>query len=215
MVWAFPLSLADFWDKIGVRTVTWTRQTNDQLSGLGSGQVLQASMAPGLRVADVTLKQWDANVASEIETMIDLLIEQKGTFYAYDPRKCVPRSDPYGRKLAGNTVLIKSLPNANEMSLKGLPEDYSLSIGDAISFDFGAPARRAYHRIAYPVVADENGETGDFQVTPPIMPGAVIDTPVSLIKPAFKAFIRPGSVDVNNNQQSSRSNITFSIIQKI
>lgn len=42
MAISFPLSLADFWDTIGVKNITWMPQDNTQLSGMGSGQILQA-----------------------------------------------------------------------------------------------------------------------------------------------------------------------------
>lgn len=212
MALTFPLSLSDFADTLGVQTVKWLLQDNRELSGMGSGQILQADLAPSLRVADVTLRPWNANKAAEIEAKIEAMIRSQGSFYLYDPRKAVPRFDPRGTILGASAVKINSLPDAKSMSLKALPAGYRLSGGDYLHFDYGTPARRAFHRIVEAATANGVGVTPVFEVAPFIRPGAAVDIAVTLVKPSIKCVIRPGSI--NLTQAGPLTVISFSVVQK-
>lgn len=213
---AFPYSVAEFADVIGVRRVKWGLQDNRELSGLGSGQVLTAKLAPSLRVGEVTLREWYHDDAAEIEADLEALVEQQGTFYLYDPRKWAPRRDPDGSILGASVVRIASLPTPATISLKGLPAGYVLTKGDYLAFDYGSdPVRRAFHRISETVTASGAGTTPTFNVTAFIRPGAAVDAIVTLIKPAAKCFIKPGSIDAGSTENILTTQISFSVIQKI
>lgn len=216
MAITFPMSIAAFADVIGVRRVKWMLQDNRELSGMGSGQVLQAKLAPSLRVGDVTLREWYHDDAAAIEAKLESLIEQQGSFYLYDPRKWAPRRDPDGSILGASTVRIASLPTPATMSLKGLPPNYKLSAGDYLAFDYGgSPLRRAFHRISEDVTASGVGTTPAFNVTAFIRPGAAVDAIVTLIKPAAKCIIKPGSMDAGSTENILTTQISFSVLQQI
>jgi hypothetical protein len=216
MAITYPLSLAAFADTLGVRRTKWQLQDNRELSGMGSGQVLQAKLAPSLWVGDVTLREWYHDDAASIEAKLAVLIEQMGSFYLYDPRKWAPRDDPTGAILGAATVQIASLPTPATMSLKGLPAGYKLAAGTDLAFDYGSsPTRRAFHRIAEDVTATGGGSTTAFNVTPFVRPGAAVNASVTLIKPAMKCIIKPGSVDVSSTENILTTQISFSVLQKI
>lgn len=216
MAITYPLALSQFADIIGMRQVKWQLQDNRELSGMGSGQVLQAKLAPSLWTADVSLHEWYHADAARIEAKLQVLIEQMGSFYLYDPRKKAPTLDPAGVILGASTVRIASLPTPATISLKGLPAGYGLSVGDWLAFDYGSnPTRRAFHRIAEDVTASGAGTTTAFNVTPFIRPGAAVDAVVTLIKSAMKCIIKPGSVEIGSTDNIVTTQISFSVIQKI
>src|SRR5690349_8319459 len=92
----FPLSLAEFADLIGVSQVKWGLSDNRELSGLGSGQILEADLAPQLWQGDVTLSEKYHADARKIEAKLNAVIRSMGSFYLYDPRHMYPAADPNG-----------------------------------------------------------------------------------------------------------------------
>lgn len=215
MALTFPLPVADFADTIGISQVKWLLQDNREFSGLGSGQILQADLGPSLWQADVNLREWYHVEARRIEAKINAVIRSKGSFYLYDPRHSSPALDPGGMMLGASAVKINSLPDAKSMSLKGLPAAYKLSVGDYLHFDYGSPSRRAFHEISEDVTANGSGVTGAFEVSPFIRPGAAADLSVTLVKPAMKCIIRPGTLDAGSTGNIVTTQIGFSVVQKL
>ena len=214
MALTFPLSTAAFADILGIVTASLKLNTNRELSGMGSGQTLEADLSPELWIADVATRSWRAGDARRHEALVNAIVRSMGTFYLYDPRKAVPRLDPGGVILGAATVQINSLPDAKSMSLKGLPADYKLSVGDHLSFDYGTPARRAFHELAEDVTANGSGVTPAFEVSPFIRTGAATNLVVTLVKPTVKVKIVPGSLDPKQ-VDASFSQLSFSVVQKL
>lgn len=215
MALSFPLSLASFADKIGVQSVEWKLQDSRELSGMGSGQVLQADLGPSLWTADITLRPWRTNAVREIEALINAVIRSKGSFYLYDPRKCVPASDPNATILGSSTVQINSLPDNKSLSLKGLPANYVITAGDYLSFNYGSsPTRRALHEAAETITANGSGVTAAFEVSPFIRTGAATDAAVTLQKAAGMFILVPGSLKVQM-ANAAFTVLSFSAVQKI
>jgi hypothetical protein len=143
------------------------------------------------------------------------MIRSQGSFYLYDPRHPGPTLDPKGTILGSSAVKINSLPDSKSMTLKGLPAGYKLSVGDYLHFDYGTPSRRAFHEFAEDTTADGGGVTPAFEVSPFIRPGATVDLSVTLIKPAMKCIIRPGSVEAGSTGNIVTSQLSFSVVQKL
>ena len=101
------------------------------------------------------------------------------------------------------------------MSLKGLPAAYKLSVGDYLHFDYGDPARRAFHRVAEDVTASGAGVTPVFTVTPRLRAGAAVDQIVTLIKPAMKCIVTPKSVETGSTEDMTTTSLSFSVMQKL
>lgn len=171
---------------------------------LDYGQETSGQAGGGIRVADLRSPLWKMDVDCstlsldqllDIETLIDQLGGSRGSFYAWDPRRPMPKLDPSGVALGASAVKINSLGGDNRsLSLKGFPAGYALSRGDPIAFDFGG--RRALHRVATAlVVANGGGVTPVFEVVPNIRAGAALYLDVWLKRPAAEMKLVPGSFE--------------------
>lgn len=94
MAITYPLSVAAFQDVIDVAAAPFRLQDNQELSGLGSGQVLGAELSPPLWVADVSLFPAFNDDAVDIQALIDSLEGVLKSFYLYDPRASYPKAYP-------------------------------------------------------------------------------------------------------------------------
>jgi hypothetical protein len=210
----FPLALTAFADLIGVSQVKWGLKDNRELSGMGSGQIIEADLAPMLWQGDVTLSEMYHADARKIEAKLNAVIRSAGSFYLYDPRTAYPYADRDGTTLGSSTVTIKAKADAKSLSLQGLPAGYVLTEGDYLHFDYGDPARRWFGEIAEGVTADGTGDTSTFEVSPFLPAATAADIAVTLIKPAMACRIVPGSLSVQTTGNTVTTQISFSVIQK-
>jgi hypothetical protein len=211
----FPLSIATFASKLRIRQVKWGLQDYREFSGMGSGQILEADLAPQLWQGDVTLGEAFHYDSRKIEAMCNAVIRSMGTFYLYDPRTAYPFADRTGAILGASVVKINSLVSAKALTLKGLPSGYQITAGDYLSWDYGsAPVRRAFHEFSEDIVANGSGITGAVEVSPFIRTGAAVDQIVTLIKPAVMCKIKPASLSIESTGNILTSQVTFSVIQK-
>lgn len=131
--------------------------------------------------------------------LIDTLGEAGRSFFVYNITKPRPATVAAGSAddiaLQAATVTIKTVASNNrDLELQGLPAGLALSGGDYLGFAYGeSPTRYALHRLARGGTANVGGvaavETSSF-----LRDGAEADLAVSLIRPACKAVIVPGSV---------------------
>lgn len=213
---AFPLSLADFADKLGIESLTRRLGLQQEFSSQGQGTTIAADVGPALREYDVTLGLMYHADAAKVMAMIEALDGSINPFYLYDPRHLAPANDPGGAILGASSVTIHSL-NANNkaMSLEGLPAGYVLGVGDMLSWDYGSsPTRRAWHRILEAVTANGSGVTAEFEVRDYIRTGSSTGLPVTLIKPAMKCAMISGSLK-ESTDGGMFTRIAFSVRQVI
>lgn len=189
------LALADFADKLKLASASWSVIYQQELSGLGGGQMLASDRGPAYWEADCsTVEAYHADIRA-MRAVVDKAQGTLGEFYLYDPAAVAPVSDPLGLALAGATVKIKTVPDGRSLRLKGLPIGYVLTAGDLISFDTGS--RRQLVQIGDTVTADGSGDTAAFAVSPSLLTGTAVDTVVTLLKPSAKMKLVPGSVRVS------------------
>jgi hypothetical protein len=195
MAITFPLSTATLADKLPIEAVEWKMLDQQELSGLGSGEILAADLAPRLWEGDVSTGPIYNDDAAELQGLFETLDGSINAFFLYDPRKPYPRFDPTGSILGVAAPVIASLgANNKSMTVSALPAAYVLSAGDYLAFDYGTnPTRRAYHRIVETATANGSGVTPLFEVRPHIRPGATVSTPIILKKPSAKVVLVPGS----------------------
>jgi hypothetical protein len=209
----FPLSLASFADLIGVSQVKWNPKDNRELSGMGSGQILGADLAPQLWTGDLTLAEKEHADARKIEAKLNAVIRSMGSFYLYDPRTAYPYADRDGSTLGSSTVKVKAKADGKSLSLKGLPAGYVLTEGDYLAFDYNFSTRRWFGEVAEGVTADSSGDTATFEVSPFLPLEDVTGLVVTLVKPAMVCKIVPGSLSVQSTGNSVTTQIGFSVIQ--
>lgn len=214
MALTFPLSLNDFAEKLRIVSAPFVLEEQQQLSGLGSGDVLAAQLAPARWTAQVTLAPERHIRARELQALIESLTGPIHSFYLHCPTNCFPASDPGGAILGSSTVTIHTIGATNKsLRLGGLPAGYTIAAGDALAFDYGSnPTRRAWHRAAETVAADALGVTPLFNLSHHLRPGAATGLTVILKKPAAKMFIMPGSLNVQHTGRSSI--ISFQAVQR-
>ena len=189
---------------------------------LSYGQETSGQAGGTIRVADLRSPLWtmEADCSTltldqllDVETLIDQMGGSKGSFHAWDPRRPFPKLDPAGATLGASAVKINSLGTDNRsLSLKGLPAGYGLSRGDSLCFDFGG--RRAFHRIsAVSAVANGSGITPEFEVVPPIRPGAATNADITLKRAAAEMRLVPGSF--NGNADGLIGSISLQAVQVV
>lgn len=201
----FPLAAADIADRLRIDKVSWTLVENQEISTVGTGEILAAELGPSLWRADITTARLTHREAHEIRAMINLLDGSINTFYLYDPLGKYPYGDPTGSIVGSNNVQLKAVnANRKEIQFKGLPAGYVLNIGDMVAHDYGSnPTRRNLYQIAGTVTADVSGETGYVEVRPHVRTGSSSSDALYLKKPAAKMKMIPGSLEISNDTLTS------------
>lgn len=215
MALTFPLSLAAFADKLPIETVKWRLVFQQETTGLGSGEVITADLAPPRWEGDVTLGPMYHDQAASVQALVESLGGAISSFYLYAPQKAYPVSDPTGSILGAATPSISSVGADNKsLAVKGLPAAYRLSVGDFFAFEYGTnPVRRMMHRLVEAATANGSGVTPVFEVAPPFRPGVAANLAITLIKPAIKVKILPGSFDEGTAKGLITEGMAFSVYQ--
>lgn len=216
MALSFPLSYEYFSSLLRINQVDWQLQWNQELSGLGSGQIIGADLTPALWTGTITTVPLKIDVADSIQAKIESLHGVMRTFYIANPKRHFPIYDPTGSKLGASTPSIGQLDatNAYKLAVAGLPANYELQVGDFFAYDFGTGSTlRAFHRVVEDTIADGAGATPLFEVVPYIRPGVLIGTNITLIRPQLKAFIMPDTLAVDQVDELHYS-ISIEIMQR-
>jgi hypothetical protein len=168
MTISFPLPASDFASLMRKMTVRFYQAYNQQSSGLPSGEVLYADLAPPYWMAEIGLINMSNADAMAMQSVIESLDGGIGTFLLFDPRCEFPQSDPDGSLLAGRTItntLVSS--NTKEMKFTGFPTGFKIKAGDMFGFTYGpGGAYRALHRIVTGDTATGGGDTGFMEFRP-------------------------------------------------
>lgn len=216
MALSFPYSVTAFADVLRMSSVKMRLVGDQQLSGMSTGKIIVADLAPKYWDFEVTLINMENAYASQVQALIEALDEGMNDFELYDPRRAYPAADWGGARLGGATVQINALESNNkELTLKGLPNGYVLSPGDLLHFDFGTPTKRALHRIVVGGVVPSGGVSPTLEVRPHILPGAAANAAVTLIKPAARVKMIPGSFDPGTARQMMTSGMGFKARQVV
>lgn len=207
------LPLNTFADILKIRSVKWHLQRFDEISGLAGGDVLASQLMQPKWTADVTLAPMTYAEAAQVQALVESLDGPMRSFYLYAPQLPGPQADT-GQSLSG--VTIGSIGSNNRsMTLAGLPEGFTVTVGDFLSFDYGTnPTRRAFHRIAETRTATALGNTSMFEVRPHFRPGREAGLAVTLRKPSAKVFIMPGTFDPGVSEGLFTTGMSFQVMQR-
>lgn len=214
MAFTFPMTRAEFMDLLPVQDVRFFVGQQHQLSGTGGGEILKAEVAPPLWRGSVDLAPMSARAAAEIEALLATLEGPGASFEAYKKNQIGPKSDTLGAALSGYAPTLDFIDEAtSEIKLAALPNGYSLSRGDFISFTYGTS--QALHRLGRGRTADALGVTFKIDLVPHLRPGAVVATAVELIQPYCKAVLVPGSVNFGSTRNGVTSGMAFQFQQTL
>ncbi len=192
-----PYAVADFADKLKLRSAPFLPWTQEEGSHLGSGEFLTVDLGPTLYQAECETAPMSNAEAMQLMSLIESLGGSKEKFYLYDPMQPYPQADPTGALLGAATPTLHTI-SADRRGLRvtGLPAGYVLTQGDYLAVDYGAPTRRALVRVAETVTASSGGLTPLFAVSLPLRPGIVTGLAVQLRLPAAKVKMVPGSLSL-------------------
>lgn len=215
MALVYPLALAAFFDKVQVKSASLKIDDNQEYTGLGSGEILTAQKAPPAWVSDISMRASHDEVA-QVQALIEALDGSINSFYMYDTRRIFPIVYPNGLTIPAGGIKINSLgANNKSFSLKNCNPAQIFSVGDLLSFDYGAnPVRRAMHRVVEASVANGSGVTPVFEVRPHFRVGAAVDLVVTVIKPAVKMRIVPGTFSEGSDTEVTTT-LSFTARQTI
>ena len=89
-----------------------------------------------------------------------------------------------------------------------------LKRGDLLHFDYASnPTRRALHRMVENATANASGVTGSFGIRPFVRAGTTTGLAVTLIKPAAKMIVEPGSFDPGTAGRAFVTGMSFRAIE--
>lgn len=195
MPFSYPLSLAQFLDLLSVSRVTMTPGEAVVQSATRGGEVLRSDLGTRLWqgrivVAPGTRAEMDSQVA-----LAEALLEAGASFMVARRSRVGPQADPAGTILGAASVTISAISSdRRDLTLAGLPAAYTLTRGDLLSFTYAAsPTRHALHRVLSTRTANGSGVMTQVAVTPLVRTGAAVGNPVTLVRPACKAVVVPGS----------------------
>lgn len=211
----FPVSLADFYGKLGVRAVVFDDPENTVTSITGGGEVLAAMVAPQLWRGRVELHDLPLARAGAVQALLSVLRRPGASFLVRPHFMSYPAGDLDGSRLGAATPSILSVNADNRrLALQGLPAGYRLQRGDYLGFTYAGI--RALHRVvAVEAVALSNGQTPQFEVTPLIRAGAATGQAVQLVDPSCKAVMVPGSIVPGVNQRRWTTGLSFDWVQTL
>ncbi|PKP71847.1 MAG: hypothetical protein CVT82_00305 [Alphaproteobacteria bacterium HGW-Alphaproteobacteria-4] len=217
MALAFPLARESFFDLLPVQRITFDCPEQVQTARTGGGEILAADLGPRLWSGEVTLGRLTRAEAASVLPLLSVLRSAGASFLAYDVTRAAPLADPTGSILGAATPeILELVAGSRELRLGGLPAGYIVSSGDYLGFAYGSgPVRQALHRVVTGAVAAGDGSTGTIEVTPPLRPGASLGAAVTLVKPAIKAVIEPGSTDPGAVTRWLTEGIAFRFIQTL
>lgn len=198
MALAFPLARANLADLLPIETVTWSLDEGQELSELGSGEVLAHDLRPRLWMAVCSTIAADIETIEGLRGRLNALDGATNAFYLHDPRRPFPATDPTGALLGAATVTIQSIEaNRKELTLEGLPAGFVLPQGTMLSVTDGDPARTALLQLAAEVTATGGGVAGPVELRPHVRPWISADQAVTLIRPVAKVKLVPRSAAVD------------------
>jgi len=215
MVQTLPMPLAEFWSPLRVASLSLSLPAAAEISRTAGGEIIVAELGARLWSARVTLAPIGIESAAALQVKLRLLPRAGASLFVSPRIRDCPARDPNG-VIAASNVSIASLPAGNQtLSLAGLPAGYALSAGDYLAFNYGNPVLQAFHQMVGDARADAAGIVPAFEIVPQLRPGATIGASVTLVKPAFKALLIPGSLNEGVMQRTRLAGVTFDLIQTL
>lgn len=217
MALTFPLSKADFFERLPIMTPAFSLGEAMQQSQTGGGEVLTSSIGTRLWRGQVSFGRMTYAEMAEVEGLVEALRQPGRSFMAYDARYPWPRHDAGGAIIAAASPVIASLPaGARTLTVSGLPPFYALPAGVYLGFTYGTdPVRFALHRIIVGGVANGAGLSPVLEVVSAIRSGAEVGAAVSFVRPACKAVIIPNTTESGTSRRGIVEGFSFGFVQTL
>jgi hypothetical protein len=208
MALSFPLTFADFFDILRVASFSIRLGEASIVNRTGGGEIMRSDYGARLWQGSITLAAQPNASIEDVLAIIYSLQDSRASFLLYPRHK--PRATG-GGALSEPIGQINSLPANNRLiTLKALPANYVITRGDFLSFIYSSsPSRYAFHQAVESITANGSGVTGEFEVVPPIRPGALVNHNVQFNKPRLKAIMVPGSLRQSGLTPEGAASATF------
>ncbi|RVG68488.1 hypothetical protein SmedWSM1115_15335 [Sinorhizobium medicae WSM1115] len=206
------LALSAIYDRLVIAATRFDIQRNDEFSGVASGALWQAELAPPLWTAEVTLHDQTLNEMKQQAALIRKLDGARQNFLLCDTTSLFPQADPVGTILGSAVVSLGVIgSNRTFAPLTGLPPGYVLTIGDKMQIN-GA-SKIAFVEVSQTVAATAGG-VANVEIFPRLPAWIANGAAVILKRPACPMVIAPGSHNPGTNQGVATSGAGFKAIQK-
>lgn len=196
MALTYPLSLAQFQDKLHLTEVELFPDQPRDLNRTAGGAQVSASLGDAVWRGTFVLPRGSrlARNVAEVDALFSVLDRPGSSFLIYDPSRSFPWADPDGSILGAATPTISGIDvtDARILGLSNLPVGYVLTAGDLIGWQYGtSPVRYALHRVVETRTAGAGGGITQLEVTPFIEKASLSGIAVQLIRPVIKAVMVP------------------------
>lgn len=197
-------------------TRAFTQQSFDlasrqELSVSAGGGVIGKDLGEALWMAEWTTAPEEFDDAVTFEAMLRSLDGVIGTFTAYDLRRPYPKL--YSDGSFTDSGQINAIESNKALSLKSLPANFALSVGDYLAFTYNT-TERALHQVVEAVTANGSGLTAAFEVRPHIRAGAAANAAVTLKKPSAIFGLQVNGM-TSSMQDAMFGIMTFKAVQAI
>jgi hypothetical protein len=206
MAYSFPLTLAQFRDKLRVTSMILHCPAVVEESVTGAGEVLRASLGASLWQGDIALAPALHADLREAQALLDVLLRPGASFMLQPPN--------YSKDSAGTGATLDAVASNNrDVTLTGIAPGYQVEAGDYVSWAYGNnPERFAFHQVVQGGAANASGDV-TVEVNPIVRPGWTSGAMVRLIAPRFKAVLR--SRNPGQMVPLITSGVGFSFIQTL
>lgn len=177
-------------DILDIDSIRIRPKRNEEVEGIGSGQILRAEMATPLWEVDINTTISEFDDGRRIRALLNSIDVPGGYFYLYDPIAQYPINDPDGSIMAGETIQIQTVGTDGSVSFANAPAGFVFSPGDVFGVTYSG--RNGYFEIYESVTVAGDGTTDQFFTTPRVPAGVTALTAVTVIRPQIKVQIIPG-----------------------
>jgi len=195
MALADTLTLANLWDALHIRAVTFHLPENIISDTTGGGEQLTAARGVRLWTASVELAtDRTADVAARDAALASIRTSGRALFVSPWPLH-FPPADPTGALLGAAVPKLAAVAaNNRDINISSLPANYVIAPGTFLSFSYGSnPTRYALHQVVVGKTASGAGLATAVEVTPPLRPGWAVNANIAFKPPVMRATYTPGS----------------------
>lgn len=206
------LSLAELFDRLPISSVDWNIQRNDELSGMGSGDLWAVELADPLWTAEVTLGAGRNDELKQVGARIRALGGSRTAFMMCDPISQFPQADPNGSRLGTAAITLRTI-GADRITarMQGFPAGYVLTVGDKLQVSYQNLI--AFVEVGDTIPADANGNL-DVPIFPRLPSSFAAGALVAAKRPACPVIIMPESHKAGVATRSVTTGAGFKVIQK-
>jgi len=216
MTISFPLSLASFFDDLPMSILQFELGENVESAGeTGKGEILASTKGSRLWFGAVSIVPDSPRQLDKIIAKINTIREAGATFMVGDPIHEHLENDLGGIVARANTVTVHSVAlNNKEMILSGMPDGFSLEIGDQFSVAH-SNGSFSYYSVQREAIFDTNSLSELVEVRPHISANVAAGASVQFFKPALKATYVPGSYSGGERRAAIANGVSFSWSQTL